>query len=78
MSDLYNRSLAFAQDKFRQETEKRGVMLNAQNTPKKALCCRCMTKRNAATGKQTARGFVCHQCHAKKVAKSAVSTTGVI
>ena len=66
MSDLYNRSLPFSQDKFRQETEKRGVMLNAQNTPKKSLCYRCMTKRNAATGKQTAKGFVCHGCSSKR------------
>ena len=62
MSDIYNRSLPFSQDRYRQETEKRASMIGAGSTPKKAKCCRCLTHRTAATGKHTGDGFVCHQC----------------
>lgn len=41
MTDLYNRSLPFSQDRYRQETEKRNQMLGAGRTPKKTKCVRC-------------------------------------
>lgn len=49
-------------DDYRARTEQRAVMLNAQHTPKKAKCCRCLTHRTVITGTQTDKGFVCHQC----------------
>lgn len=62
MTDLYNRSLPFAQDRYRQETERRNSMLGAGRTPKKTKCVRCETWRTTETGKVTANGFICHQC----------------
>ena len=62
MTDLYNRSLPFAQDRFRQETEKRNSMLGAGRTPKKTKCVRCLKHRTEAIGKHADEGFVCHGC----------------
>lgn len=62
MSNLYHPSLPVSQAQFRDNTDKRAVMLNAQRTPKKAKCCRCHTHRTEATGKHTDKGFVCHGC----------------
>jgi len=67
MTDLYNRSLPYSQDRYRQETAKRNQMLGAGNTPKKSKCVRCETWRTTETGKQTAKGFVCHACHSPRV-----------
>ena len=77
MSDIYNRSLPFSQDRYRQETEKRASMLGAGSTPKKTKCCRCLTHRTVATGTQTDGRFVCHQClkSEKSAAKSADAKT---
>ena len=62
MTDLYNRSLPFSQDRYRQETEKRNKMLGAGTTPKRSKCVRCETWRTSITGTVTAGGFVCHRC----------------
>ena len=77
MSDLYNRSLPFSHDRYRQETEKRASMIGASFTPKKTKCVRCETWRTTETGTVTAKGFVCHGCVKleKSAAKSADAKT---
>ena len=62
MTDLYNRSLPFSQERYRQETERRSSMLGAGRTPKKTKCVCCETWRTSETGTVTAKGFVCHRC----------------
>lgn len=66
MSDLYNKSTAFAQAQFRENTEKRAVMLNAQVTPTRCKCVACGKPRTASTGKMTKAGFVCGMCHSPR------------
>ena len=61
MTDLYNFSFPYAQDRYRQETE-RMSMLNVGSTPKKTKCVRCETWRTTVTGDLTSAGFVCHGC----------------
>lgn len=67
MTDLYNRSLPYSQDRYRQETAKRNQMLGAGSTPKKTKCVRCEKWRTTETGKLTDKGFVCHACHIPRV-----------
>lgn len=66
MTDLYNRSLPFSQDRYRQETEKRNQMLGAGRTPKKTKCVCCETWRTSETGTVTGKGFFCHNCSSKR------------
>lgn len=66
MTDLYHRSTPVAQAKFRDNTAKRAVMLNAQIVPKRCRCVRCAKMRTEATGRQTESGFVCGMCHSPR------------
>lgn len=73
MSDIYNRSLPFSQDQFRQTTEKMSAP-GIGFVPKKDLCQGCKKHRSAATGTYTRKGFVCNQCGKYSTAKSAAKS----
>jgi len=62
-------STANAISHFREVTEGRAVMLNAQNVPKMTLCVCCDKRRTTMTGTATKAGFVCGMCaNPRKVA----------
>ena len=63
IAGIYTRGEPTANQQFRENTEKRGQMLNADLHPMLTLCGWCGVRRNTASGKFTKHNkFKCHGC----------------